>query len=588
MAIPSEPHTRAAESTAPSQRDRTGLALSFVGAVVLSSWCWHGLFTTGAARLPAGSSDPATTAWLLSWAGHALRTGTFSLSTQAIFYPAGINLLANTSTLLLGVGLTPLSAISPNAALLAGVVLAPALSMLSALVLIRRFTSSWLGSLAGAFCFAFGPFLSTDLRYGHLNLTFLAFIPLIGWCLEDLLRSHRVRRRRVGVILAACLTGQFFVSSEMLAVVVLCALGTAALLLVRRPREYASRLWAARSALGIGLGIPALVLSYPAYFELEGPRHISGAIWPTVATATNSLGAALNFGSTPLTVRFISGGDGGYLGIGLIVAIALGAVLSIRRRALRAVLVVGLVGYVLSLGARLHIGQGATGLAMPWALLGNHPVLSSIAPERFMAIVDLCAGILLAVVVARLVEALEALQPDRRWSPRLAALLVCSLGVLVPLARVVPWPYPTSPLSVPQVFIRLAHEGSKRAPVALAYPSTPTSAGRVEYYQAATGFAFNLVSGYAIVPDRAGRASVTNDPNVLFETLAAIELGRRSSPLDAAKRSALDEVVGAEGIDRIVVQRTDHYERALKVFEALGFEHHRVGDWILCKRAPHR
>ena len=72
--------------------------------------------------------------------------------------------------------------------------LAPAVSTTGASLAIRRYAAWQPAAFVGGLCYGFGPFLATDLRFGHLNLTFLAIPPLILLALDDLF----VRRKPAG------------------------------------------------------------------------------------------------------------------------------------------------------------------------------------------------------------------------------------------------------------------------------------------------------------------------------------------------------------------------------------------------------
>ncbi len=83
-----------------------------------------------------------------------------------------------------------------------------------------------------------------------------------------------------GLWLAALVVGQFFISTEILVVSgVVGAMGAVVAIVVAR-----GLLWRARHALavagGVALAATTVVLAYPAWFALAGPRHFSGQPWP--------------------------------------------------------------------------------------------------------------------------------------------------------------------------------------------------------------------------------------------------------------------------------------------------------------------
>ena len=180
---------------------------------------WHVWASGPSVTLAAGSSDPAQEVWFLAWALHALEHGANPFFSHAQYAPAGVNLLANTSILALGVVLSPVTALfGPVVAFNVAVTLAPALSATAAFFAVRRYAAWQPAAFVGGLCYGFGPFVATDLRFGHLNLTFLAIPPLILLALDDLF----VRRSRpapaVGAVLGGLVVVQFFVRTESLAV----------------------------------------------------------------------------------------------------------------------------------------------------------------------------------------------------------------------------------------------------------------------------------------------------------------------------------------------------------------------------------
>ena len=104
--------------------------------------------------------------------------------------------------------------------------------------------------------------------------------------------------------------------------------------------------------------------------------------------------------SAPLTgIMHLFGGYQGptlplfsYLGIGMLVVVMVGAAIWHRDPRVRFFGALGLVAAVLSLG----VGNGYWA---PWRLFVHLPVLNNVVPVNITAIVDLCAAIVLAVVI---------------------------------------------------------------------------------------------------------------------------------------------------------------------------------------------
>ncbi len=374
-------------------------------ALALAIW-WHLLEHGFGDALPAGSADPGQEVWFLGWLPHALGAGLDPFVSHAIFAPAGVNLLDNTSIDLLGLLLAPVTVTAgPVASLDTAVLLAPALSGLGAFALCRRHVTWQPAAFAGGLCYGFGPFLTGDLRYGHLDLTWLVLPPLILCCLDTLLVAGTRRPVLVGVALGVLVDAQFFISTEMLAISALTAVVAAIVVSIGWPKTVLARLAAGWRGLLAAFAIVVGALAYPFWVVVAGPRHIVGPVWQHMGDLAASLAATIEPRGELPGVAFISGSNGSYLGVALLVVLGIGAAVLWRSPVLRVALSCALVVYVASLGYRLHVGQRALDLSLPAALLGHVPLLDSIVPERFAAMVDLLCGLALAAILDHL----------RRW-----------------------------------------------------------------------------------------------------------------------------------------------------------------------------
>ncbi len=552
------------------QNERIVFVTLFFCALGVASWCWHGLFASGAPVLPAGSTDSLQAAWFFGFYAHALGTGSSPLFTNAISYPNGVNLLANASTPLLGVVLSPITAtFGASAALATAVILAPSLSFLTAVVFLRRFVTSWFACVVGGFLFGFGPFLTTDLRYGHLNLTFLCLVPLIGWCLEDLFRTKRYSQRRIGIALGFLVVAQFFLSTEVLADIAIVLFVAGVFVFVFAPRQTFRVLAEAKVALGLGAGIAIVALAYPTWYSLRGPRHVHGAVWTTIGAITNSLGAALHSKQMPLLVGFVSGGDGAYLGYALVLVALVGIISAPWIKELQPFVLIGFIAYLFSLGSRLHVTSSPTHIALPWALVAHRAIFSSIVPERFMMAVDLCIAAVVAIFIDRIMTALRRAEVRTQLFGTAFIGIVVTVFILIPLAQNSPWPYRVMRTQVTNVFSQIASEHPHHAHVFVTYPATPTVASHAMLYQSYDHFSYSLVDDYAITPKPDGHGSASEPTNALFLTMAAIQLGRHVT-LTGNRERAIRHDIRAEHVTEIVVWPRVHYRRVLSLFHALG------------------
>ncbi len=149
-------------------------------AVALFSRTWVHPTTWSVGRI----GDAQQMMWFLAWPPFALTHGLNPIFTNYIDYPGGVNLMWNTSILLPGVVLGPLTQLAGfvfayNFLMTGGL----ALSAWTAYLLIRRYVSSQAAAGVGAALYGFSPFMTAH-SLGHPQLT-VAFMPPILLLLLD-------------------------------------------------------------------------------------------------------------------------------------------------------------------------------------------------------------------------------------------------------------------------------------------------------------------------------------------------------------------------------------------------------------------
>lgn len=551
-----------------ARRAMPWLALA-AGYVALSVALWWHVW----AGHPAGTvtclcGDPAQSVWFIGWVAHALAHLQDPLLSTAAAHPGGVNLLANQSSVLVGVLMAPVTWLfGPVAGLNAALTLAAPADALAAVALCRRFTG-WGPAAAGGLVFGFSPLVVSELAYAHLADTVLVFVPLIVLCLHELLVRRQGRPARWGLALAAAVVAQYFVSAEVLAItavisavmlVVVVVVAVAGAIRSRRPTGGPSAAVApgsaARSADSApggagrqrpwadsirGLAVAGVVavtaLAWPVWFALDGPRHISGAVWVgtadfgspwssffTVPAASTAEVAFTHYGGylgAPLP-------PASYLGPGLLLVLAVGLVAARRRPMMWVAALALVVSAALSLGSMLLPFDWYSSWWLPWRLFGSLPVLQSVVPQRVMVTADLAAAVGLAVTLdavagwrgraagGRIGGAVGGdgpgprhRRPRRAWVGRWPAAVVSvalGAGALLPGALVVGHPFVTSAVRLPGWFTRAA----PKLPTGSVLLTLPFPAGRVSEamaWQAVDGFSFDLAGAYAKLPGPTGQA----------------------------------------------------------------------------------
>ncbi|MHB8287979.1 MAG: glycosyltransferase family protein [Acidimicrobiales bacterium] len=542
-----------------------GAGIIYLGLSVLL-W-WHAWFQGPSSVISAAhfmsrsSGDPAQEVWALAWIPHALAHGLDPFFSRSLYAPAGVNLIANTSILLPSLVLTPVTAIfGPVAAFTVAVTLAPMLSAWAAFIALRRYVTWGAAAFVGGLLYGFGPFVNSQLPFGHLYLTILVIPPLVLISLERILVRQNGSAVRAGAILGVLLICQFFISIEMLVLIIVISTCAVVVLALTHRHEVAVHTRYAVQAVAMAAGLAGAVLAYPTWLYIGGPRHFVGSVF----LHSGHFGALIGAGAIP------HASYGAYLGLPLVMLLAVAVIVWPGRRVLRLAVMMTLVCYVLSLGSRLKLGKHPTRVPLPGWVLSHLPILSSLLPIRFAALTALFAGLVLAVVLdlvhsrdlGRLRSrpspanrdpvhdsATSSRAASRDWAGPAVALLLASV-VLVPLVLAAPSPYPTRRLREPAVLQSQAFMDLPAGTIVREYPDPSYINADAMIWQAMAHLHYSLVDGYILVPSPVGRAVASRTAGPLALVFAAAALGRLQRPfsvaiVDAVRRSVHHEHLGA-------------------------------------------
>ncbi len=253
---------------------------------------WHVWTSHPTSTTVCGCGDTSQFTWFLAWPAYAIAHGLNPLYSTAMGYPHGVNLLANTSEVALGVMLAPITwAFGPIATLNVALTLAPALSGLAMFALLRRWTSWSPAAFVGGLLYGFSPMVLSNFESAHLNVTMLIVPPLVVACLDELVVRQRGRPIATGALLGVLLAVQFFIGTEYLAIMVLFgAIGLAFVTLysrVKLPQVFEEQAPFAVRGIKAAAVTAVVLLAYPAWFALFGPASLPGPIW-SVPLKSNS------------------------------------------------------------------------------------------------------------------------------------------------------------------------------------------------------------------------------------------------------------------------------------------------------------
>jgi hypothetical protein len=483
-----------------------------IGAVAVTARLWAD--PAGREQL-AGVGDNELFAWFLRYAATAVAHGHLpALVTTAMNAPQGVNLMWNTSFLLPGVLLAPVTMLAgPQVSLTLALTLGFAGSAASLFWVLRRWGATVGAAALGGAVYGFSPAM-VNAGIAHYHLQFAVLPPLIADAVLLLItgRGHAVR---LGLWLGVLCAAQLFIGEELLVDTVVTCLILAAAVALSRPAEVRRRARGAMRGLAAAVAVFVIVDGYALWVQFAGPlaehskllrsttRNPAWLVTPSAALLFHTRASAA---ATPLIAPG-KAEDLIYLGWPLIGVLVIAAVVFWRDLRIRAAAVTWAVLCLFELGgASLRVGPFTwPGRLLPWHWLQGIPGLAQVLPWRFAILADGAAAAVLVFSLDRAWAEVPRAGGWRGW-PRVALAAVAVLAVL-PL---VPLPYQTAPLSrVPAGWqatftkLRLAPD----APV-LALPFPSGSQTDVMRWQADTGQPGALIGGYFLGPGATGQASV--------------------------------------------------------------------------------
>jgi hypothetical protein len=400
---------------------RRAAVLCVLGYLVISVLVYLPVGPFDARALPiAGPSNPAASdpfqmTWFLAWVPFALTHGQSIFHTNYIDYPTGVNLADNTTVPLLGILGWPITAtLGPVATFNVLLRLSFALSATSMFFVMRRWCRSfWAAGLAGLL-YAFGPY--TAAQELHLDLTFIAFPPLLVLLGDELLRRQRMRPAVVGLLFGIVAGLQYLVSQDVLSGCAAIAIVAVVGLGIWFRREIRPRLPYIVKAMVFGVLGFGVLAGYPVLEMLVGPGHLDGPVITLTAlqrTQADLLGLIVPTSHQLATPSFLSHfGDefvvgnlsenGSYLGIPLLILLV-AIVRKLRRDAtVMTFLWLAVAAFVLSLGPNLVVGTWHSSIPLPERIYEHLPLLQNTIPARYSLYVLLFVSMIVGIGLDRL------------------------------------------------------------------------------------------------------------------------------------------------------------------------------------------
>jgi hypothetical protein len=490
--------------------------------------------------LAAGADDQILAEWFLSY-GARVYSGDFSLVTERLNAPDGVNLLSNASVILLGVLLGPVT-LAFGAPVSFAIATAGNLAATASgwyLLFARTWGRHRVAAAFGAVLAAFAPGMVAQ-SYGHPHITAQWLVPPIVWCVVRIWRTCRTADRRPLLLTAALLgflvTLQFHLGPEVLyltavgGTLFLVAFGLADRVATRE------RLPDIGQGLAFAAGITALLLAYPLWVMFGGPQAVHGGAYPSYRY---SLDAAALAELSPVSLAGDSTAAAyspdvaelnGYFGVPLLLVLVGATLWLLRRPVVIAAAGAGAALLVLALGPRLVLGGEQTDIPLPYALIDGLPVISAALPGRLALAALPMFGALVALAVD------QALRVQLGWTR-----LVVPFAVACALAPIAPVPLSTvARPPVPRYFTDgwwrgCAGGGGVLVPVPLPEPRRPESMR----WATAAGTGFALPQGSFIGPyGPGGEASLGTFPRPTSQLLARVAETGEAPEVGAAERAA--------------------------------------------------
>jgi len=390
-------------------------------AVLAIAIFWH-VWSTHPTTVSQGGGDQFSSMWFLEWVPFSLLHGHNPFFSNFANYPFGVNLLTNTSSLFLGVLVSPVTLIwGPIAAFNTVITLALAASATAGYFFVRRWVKWRFAAFVAGLLYGFGPYEIAQSA-GHTNLTFVVFPPLIFLVLHEIVVRQKGSARTWGVVLGLLLTAQFFVATEVFASTLVVGAICVVIVAVLGHNHVRALLHYLLVGVGWAAGVGAILLSYPVWFAVKGPGHISGPIQlvpqgyradllgPVIPDANQHF-APQHLAQIASHFANSTTENGSYLGVTLLAVLAAGTVALWRRSAVvRVVAIAGIAAFIISLGAGLVVKSNPpaaiSGFPLPERIFTKLPLLSNTIPVRYSLYVELFAALLLGLVLDALHDVL--------------------------------------------------------------------------------------------------------------------------------------------------------------------------------------
>ncbi|NUS74390.1 MAG: glycosyl transferase [Corynebacteriales bacterium] len=466
----------------------------------------------------AHPGDPYFFEWMFSHAAYSVTHLENPFFTERLGAPQGVNILANTSVLGLGIPLAPVTLLfGAHTTYLIAITAGLAATGISWYWLLsRHVTEHRAAAMLGAAICGFGPAIVSH-AHGHVNFVSQFLVPIIVWRFLKLAEpgSHI----RNGIIFGLVASYQIFIGEEVLFFTGLACLvfGIVFAITHRIPRP---RIYALLKGFGVALATATPLLAYPLYMQFLGPQAYHGipefvTDWGADLTSYIAFSSESLAGDAKAATKFApnSTEENTFIGFPLVLVLIVAGVWLRKNRLALALTITGVTFFILSLGPTLIISGTHTRIPLPWRVLQQLPLFNSVLPGRLGLVVWPICAVLVALALDKALSAPKGLK---------VAWIVAISCALLPIA---PTPLASFKQGATPVFFASGHwrdylsEGRTLATIPL--PSTHDHSMR---WAVEDDLAFRLPRGYFLGPATEGGRGMWGSPyrptSTLLDTVA--------------------------------------------------------------------
>jgi hypothetical protein len=582
-------------------------AAVFVGYLILAVLVFWHVWASGhpSSMVACTCEDPSNEIWDFGWMPYALGHGLNPFLTNRLLFPTGANLVDNAAFFLPAFALSPITVLfGPVMTYGVAGTLGPALSAWCAYLMVRHFKAGYVPATMAGLFYGFSPFVMDNLPFGHANLTWFFFPPLLVIVLDNLIVRQERSPLRHGVLLGLVMAGQFYTGAEVMVLCVLIGALAIAYLVLTNPGRFRTQWLYALKGLAIGAALCAVLIAYPVVIGLTGPEHYSAAPWsfiqygvsPTHLVTLSSLSHRTLGFPRPGGNLLIVVPDTNYLGPALAILLAAGLIRRWRDRVLRFGIVLFAVCTVLAIGIPSEPPGHSTPWT-PWRLFVDLPVFRQVTANHFDGMATLFVALALGIVLDHFRQGSTSwLDKTRTRFRRAQPLRVCrsgavasvvvagiGVGVLMPVASAMSLPLAMQRNAPPAWFAQKAAL-LRASSTLLVLPYASSAYTDAMVWQADADFSFRQVGGFQLVPGPNGQVD-HSPPGAAGALLSALS----GSPLTTLPKATpanlglVRSTIRSHGVNTVVVTPV-----AVGAPYAVGFlsavlgevPHKVAGSWV--------